>query len=380
MFFAGGAAGAFPRRDDRRRLRGRRPRPASCSSRRRRRRGARHLPPGQHPRHHPRRHARAARRRRSGARAARVFYKELLFVSFDRETARTLGYHVRRWDLLLYLTLGFVIAFAMQFAGVMLVFNFLVLPAVTGLLLAQHARRVLLVGDIRAPRGRSRVLAIGAVRPAVRAGHLAVSALVIAARLAGAAPRRPRVGSCAWIRGERIASAHATTPRDHRARRPSRRRKASEIDSPKRRRHTERALAAAKRGGGWRGGPRTPPRYRGCSRTACPPTNADSADARASRSRVMHSVPTTAVSRSRTPSPRGSRARTRHRPRNPEHGAVDYPDYRHGRARGGERSRSARDHGRRRGDRQLHGGQQNRRRARGDVLRRDDRAQRPRTQ
>jgi zinc transport system permease protein len=66
-----------------------------------------------------------------------VFYKEFLFVSFDRETARTLGYNVTLWNLLLYLTLGIVIAFAMQFAGVILVFNFLVLPAVTGLLLAR---------------------------------------------------------------------------------------------------------------------------------------------------------------------------------------------------------------------------------------------------
>src|SRR6185436_4827098 len=66
-----------------------------------------------------------------------LFYKEFLFVSFDRETARTLGYRVSAWNLLLYLTLGLVIAFAMQFAGVMLVFNFLVLPAVTGLLLAR---------------------------------------------------------------------------------------------------------------------------------------------------------------------------------------------------------------------------------------------------
>ena len=66
-----------------------------------------------------------------------VFFKEFLFVSFDREMARTLGYDVRVWNLLLYLTLGLVIAFAMQFAGVMLVFNFLVLPAVTGLLVAR---------------------------------------------------------------------------------------------------------------------------------------------------------------------------------------------------------------------------------------------------
>ena len=66
-----------------------------------------------------------------------VFYKEFLFVSFDRETARTLGYNVRFWNLLLYATLGAVIAYAMQFGGVMLVFNFLVLPAVTGLILAR---------------------------------------------------------------------------------------------------------------------------------------------------------------------------------------------------------------------------------------------------
>lgn len=66
-----------------------------------------------------------------------LFYKEFLFVSFDRETARTQGLRVGMWNLVLYFTLGLVIAFAMQFAGVMLVFNFLVLPAVTGLLLAR---------------------------------------------------------------------------------------------------------------------------------------------------------------------------------------------------------------------------------------------------
>ena len=69
-----------------------------------------------------------------------AFYKEFLFVSFDRETARTLGYNVRGWNLFLYLTLGIVIAFSMQFAGVLLVFNFLVLPAVTGLLASRSMR------------------------------------------------------------------------------------------------------------------------------------------------------------------------------------------------------------------------------------------------
>ena len=71
-----------------------------------------------------------------------IFYKEFLFVSFDRETARTLGYNVTFWNLFLYFTLGLVIAFAMQFAGVMLVFNFLVLPAVTGMLVARSMRGI----------------------------------------------------------------------------------------------------------------------------------------------------------------------------------------------------------------------------------------------
>jgi zinc transport system permease protein len=66
-----------------------------------------------------------------------VLGKEFLFVSFDPETAQTLGYRVRAWDLLLYGTIGLVIAFAMQFAGVLLVFNFLVVPAVTGVLLGR---------------------------------------------------------------------------------------------------------------------------------------------------------------------------------------------------------------------------------------------------
>jgi ABC-type Mn2+/Zn2+ transport system permease subunit len=79
-----------------------------------------------------------------------LFYKEFLFVSFDRETARTLGYRVTFWNLFLYFTLGLVIAFAMQFAGVMLVFNFLVLPAVTGLLLARGMSGIFTISVVSA--------------------------------------------------------------------------------------------------------------------------------------------------------------------------------------------------------------------------------------
>ena len=65
------------------------------------------------------------------------FSRQVLYTSFDPETARTLGYRVRFWDLAFYLTLGLAISAAMQFAGVLLVFSYLVLPAVTALLLAR---------------------------------------------------------------------------------------------------------------------------------------------------------------------------------------------------------------------------------------------------
>lgn len=71
-----------------------------------------------------------------------LLYKEFLFVSYDPEMARTVGYSVRRWTFLLYLTIGVMIAFAMHSAGVLLVFNFLVLPAVTALLLGRNMRQV----------------------------------------------------------------------------------------------------------------------------------------------------------------------------------------------------------------------------------------------
>ena len=77
-----------------------------------------------------------------------IFYKEFLFVSYDSETARTLGYRVQRWNLLLYFTLGLVIAVGIQSAGVLVVFNFLVLPAVTGLLLARTMRGVFAVAAV----------------------------------------------------------------------------------------------------------------------------------------------------------------------------------------------------------------------------------------
>ncbi len=73
-----------------------------------------------------------------------LLYKEFLFISYDPEMAETLGYSTRGWTFLLYMTIGIMIAVAMRSAGVLLVFNFLVTPAVTGLLLGRNMRGVFL--------------------------------------------------------------------------------------------------------------------------------------------------------------------------------------------------------------------------------------------
>ncbi len=72
-----------------------------------------------------------------------LLHKELVFVAFDSEMAASLGYRTLRWSLILYLTLGLVIAVSIQAAGVLLVFSFLVLPPVTGILLGTNLPGVL---------------------------------------------------------------------------------------------------------------------------------------------------------------------------------------------------------------------------------------------
>jgi ABC-type Mn2+/Zn2+ transport system permease subunit len=67
-----------------------------------------------------------------------LFYKEFVLVSFDPEVARTLGYNSARWELIWYLTLGLMIAVSIHVAGTILVFSYLVLPAVTALMLSRR--------------------------------------------------------------------------------------------------------------------------------------------------------------------------------------------------------------------------------------------------
>ncbi len=67
-----------------------------------------------------------------------LFFKEFLFTSFDREMARTLGLRTGLWDFLLYATIGVVISIGTRIGGVLVVFGFLVIPPIGGLLLADR--------------------------------------------------------------------------------------------------------------------------------------------------------------------------------------------------------------------------------------------------
>lgn len=69
-----------------------------------------------------------------------LFAKELAFVSFDAETARALGMNVRRWDGVLFLTLGLAIPATARALGALPVFAFLTLPAAASLSLGASFR------------------------------------------------------------------------------------------------------------------------------------------------------------------------------------------------------------------------------------------------
>lgn len=72
----------------------------------------------------------------------RVFYKDLVFVSFDGEMARTIGYTTWLWDLLLFETFAIASSVATRSIGALPVFGFMVLPAAAALLLAQRLWQV----------------------------------------------------------------------------------------------------------------------------------------------------------------------------------------------------------------------------------------------
>ncbi len=77
-----------------------------------------------------------------------VLRKNFLLVSYDRDGAYQKGLHVRRWDFLFYAVFGLVVTSFVRIAGVLLVFSYLIVPAVCGITLAHRIGNRLLIGWI----------------------------------------------------------------------------------------------------------------------------------------------------------------------------------------------------------------------------------------
>jgi zinc/manganese transport system permease protein len=75
-----------------------------------------------------------------------VLRKNFLFVSFDRHAAYERGLRVRWWDFLFYALFGLVVTSFVRIAGVLLVFSYLIVPAVCGINLARSLTNRLLIG------------------------------------------------------------------------------------------------------------------------------------------------------------------------------------------------------------------------------------------
>jgi manganese/iron transport system permease protein len=76
--------------------------------------------------------------------ALRLWWRELIFISFDAVGAEAAGLHVARYDTLLLALIGLTVAVTVQLVGVVLVVAMLVTPAATARLVARDMRTFLL--------------------------------------------------------------------------------------------------------------------------------------------------------------------------------------------------------------------------------------------
>jgi len=107
-----------------------------------------------------------------------LFRKRFLLISFEPERATAEGVSIRWWDFLFYVLFGFVVTSFVHIGGVLMIFSYLIVPAICANLLAQSLRARLVIGWLTAtiasivglyvsykkdlPTGASIVCALGA--------------------------------------------------------------------------------------------------------------------------------------------------------------------------------------------------------------------------
>ena len=72
--------------------------------------------------------------------------RPFFLISADPELAFREGWRVRRWDFLFYASFGVVVTSSVRIAGVLLVFSYLIVPALAGLAIGQRILTRLLIG------------------------------------------------------------------------------------------------------------------------------------------------------------------------------------------------------------------------------------------
>jgi ABC-type Mn2+/Zn2+ transport system permease subunit len=77
-----------------------------------------------------------------------AFHREFLLISFDRDLAFLLKGRQVIWDVLLYLLAGLIIAFGVILAGPLLIFGFLVLPALAARPLVKRMTSFLMLSSV----------------------------------------------------------------------------------------------------------------------------------------------------------------------------------------------------------------------------------------
>lgn len=71
--------------------------------------------------------------------------RRFLTISLEPERARAEGWSLRWWDFLFYLSFGVAITLAVPVAGVLLVFTFLVVPAIVAFLFTRQTRGLMMI-------------------------------------------------------------------------------------------------------------------------------------------------------------------------------------------------------------------------------------------
>ena len=74
--------------------------------------------------------------------------RKFLLISLDEREAERQGLSIRFWDFLFYVSFGFVVTSSVAIAGVLLVFSYLIVPAVSAMLFAKRLGARLTIGWI----------------------------------------------------------------------------------------------------------------------------------------------------------------------------------------------------------------------------------------